>query len=91
MEHITILPECVEIIKRIDETLERIEKKICFHIEEGEKTGGFRDRVLKLEMDFKEMKNRFWASALIGGIIGALIGSGSGDVLRIFLGWIMKR
>mgnify|MGYP007070616734 CR=1 FL=1 len=37
----------------------------------------------------KELKKRFWVSSLIGGIIGALIGSGSGEIIGIFAKWVM--
>ncbi|MFA5037972.1 MAG: hypothetical protein WC479_12445, partial [Candidatus Izemoplasmatales bacterium] len=51
------------------------------HVMEGEKEGGFRDRLLKAEIDIKTIKERFWQSSLIGGIIGALVGTGSKDIL----------
>lgn len=61
------------------------------HVMEGDKSGGFRDRLLKAEIDLKQLKERFWASSLIGGVIGALIGSGSKDLLTVFIGWLMKK
>jgi hypothetical protein len=66
-------------------------KNLSAHVIEGEREGGFRDRLLKAEIDIKAMKERFWQSALIGGIIGALVGSGSKDILVIFFNWFMKR
>jgi hypothetical protein len=61
------------------------------HVAEGDQKGGFRDRLLVLELSVKELKERFWQSALIGGIIGALVGTGSKDVLVILINWFMKK
>jgi hypothetical protein len=99
MEHNEMLPECVQVIKRIDDTLDRIESRVCQHISEGEREGGFRDRIIKLEItvqeilsrEIKELKIRFWSSAIIGGLIGALLGSGSNDILAMFIKWIMGK
>jgi hypothetical protein len=61
------------------------------HVTEGDQKGGFRDRLLVLELTVKELKERFWQSALIGGIIGALVGTGSKDALVILVNWFMKK
>lgn len=68
-----------------------IVKTLSMHVTEGDKVGGFRDRLLKAEIDLKALKERFWQSALIGGVIGALIGSGSKDIIMTFISWFMKR
>ena len=85
MEHVSCLKEgdwgkLWEIIKTLSE-----------HCIEGDKVGGFRDRLLQVEVSVKVLKERFWQSALIGGVIGALVGSGSKDVLVIFINWFMKK
>ena len=59
------------------------------HVIEGDKQGGFRDRLLLVELDVKSLKERFWQSSLIGGVIGALIGSGSGQVITTLIKWFM--
>ena len=61
------------------------------HVIEGDKQGGFRDRLFKVELDVKSLKERFWQSALIGGVIGALIGSGSNDVIVMLIKWFMGK
>jgi len=65
-------------------------KTHSLHVIEGDKSGGFRDRLLVLENEYKMFKSRFWYGSIIGGIIGALLGSGSGDLLGVFIKWIMK-
>lgn len=61
------------------------------HVMEGDKSGGFRDRLLIIERDVGELKKRFWLSSLIGGIVGALIGSGSNDAIAMLIKWIMGK
>jgi len=61
------------------------------HVLEGDKSGGFRERLMKTEIDIKTLRERFWGSSLIGGVIGALIGSGSKDIIVGFISWFMKK
>ena len=51
-----------------------IRNKICKHVEEGEKEGGFRDRLLLLEQSVSEIKKAQWTRALVSGLIGGLVG-----------------
>lgn len=48
-------------------------KQHSSHVIEGDKSGGFRDRLLLLETDVKGLKKFYWLSPLIGGVIGGLI------------------
>lgn len=77
-------------IENLTKSFNNMEHKISSHIHEGEKPGGVRDRVAKLEWEISELKKRFWYSSAIGGVIGALVGSGSADILRSFLNWLMS-
>ena len=63
-------------------------KTHTFHVLEGDKSGGFRDRLIKVEIDLKILKDKFWQSSLIGGVIGAFIGSGSKDAIGLLIKWI---
>ena len=91
----TLLVADIAVIKN---DIQYIKDKVCVHIVEGERQGGFRDRVVLLEERQKkvlneiipELKRRFWYSALIGGVIGALVGSGSGDLIGVFFKWVMQ-
>ena len=65
--------------------LENITTKICKHIEEGEKEGGFRDRLLLLEQTVCTLKKSYWKTALVCGIIGGLLGKVSPDIFNIFV------
>lgn len=41
------------------------------------------------EKKIDELRKAMWKMAVVGGIIGALIGSGSKDILVILIKWIM--
>ena len=60
------------------------------HVIEGDKSGGFRDRLLKMEIEVGDLKKSRWITTIVGGIIGGLVGAGSKDVLTTLLNWIMK-
>jgi len=72
-------------------------KRADRHFNESDKAGGWRDRLLALENDFKNLQIRLdlvekgvMKGAVIGGIIGALIGSGCGTLLPKLITMILK-
>jgi hypothetical protein len=71
-------------------TLWQIIKEHTAHVLEGDKSGGFRDRLIKIEMDLKALKERFWQSSLIGGVIGAILGSGSREGIALIIKMFTK-
>mgnify|MGYP001584423231 FL=1 len=84
-------------LKHFGEGQERIEHKICQHITEGEKAGGFRDRLIVLEQnevscrasvdkEIKTIKNGYWKVCATAGVIGGLLGSGAPSVFE----WVGK-
>jgi hypothetical protein len=90
MEQCDYHTQLVSDIAVIKTDLAYIKDKVCKHIQEGEEKGGFRDRLLVVEREVCELKRRFWGSALVGGVLGALIGSGSRDIISTFVHWIMQ-
>ena len=68
--------------------MEHIMGRICQHIEDSEKTNGWRDRLTAAEYDIIEM-NKSLATfrrfqllySAIGGIVGGLVGSHGGDAI----------
>jgi len=74
----------------IKNSLQNIEKKFCQHIEEADRQGGFRDRVIILEQNLSALKKPMWIRVGVAGLIGGLIGSGSTDALALFIKWIIK-
>ena len=74
----------------IKEYIEKQDARITKHIEEGEKSGGFRDRLIIVEQNLSALKKAMWIRVIVAGLIGGLIGSGSADALGLFLRWLMK-
>lgn len=62
-------------LKYLTESMNRIEKRVLTHVEEGDRPGGFRDRLLILERDVSIMKKGYWIAAVVGGVIGGMLGS----------------
>jgi hypothetical protein len=85
-EHTKLVSD-IEVIKN---DIKYIREKVCDHIHEGEKEGGFRDRLIVLEQTVSSLKKAMWARVSVAGLIGGLIGSGSADALGVFLKWIMN-
>ena len=86
-EYHTLLVADIAVIKN---DLQYIKSKVCTHIEEGDKVGGFRDRLIIMEQEISALKKAMWARVGVAGMIGGLVGSGSVDILTIFLKWLMK-
>ena len=84
--------ECIQEgrISKLESSFEYFIKRTADHIAEGDKVGGYRDRVLLLEQSVSELKKAMWGRVMVAGLIGGLIGSGSADVLRVFLQWLIK-
>ena len=67
-----------------------IRNTVCKHIEEGERDGGYRDRLLILEQAVYSLKKAMWIRVIVAGFIGGLLGTGSSDAIRLVIKWIMK-
>jgi len=63
-----------------------IKENVCRHIKEGEKEGGFRDRLLIAEKEIAVIKQGYWKACLISGLFGGLLGKLSPD----FFNWLVK-
>jgi hypothetical protein len=55
------------------------------HIEEGESSGGFRDRVTILEQTVSALKKSYWKTAIVCGLIGGLIGKISPEIFNFLI------
>lgn len=93
-EYHTQLVSDIAVIKTdvsyIKKYIESQDARIAKHIDEGEKQGGFRDRLITLEQQMDNFKKAMWIRVGVAGILGGLIGSGSADVIALFLKWVMK-
>lgn len=78
-----------EYIKNQNERWAKIEEKIYKHIDEGERAGGVRERLVVLEREVKNIQDDFWKVGVSGGFIGALLGNIAPDVVSVFVKWIV--
>ena len=69
-----------ERLSNIVESQERVEKFFAKHVEEGEKAGGFRDRLVVVELavttlskEISALKTAKWITAVVSGLIGGLL------------------
>ena len=70
-------------------TLENIEKRLTTHVVEGEKEGGWRDRLLIMEQEVCSLKKAEWIRLIIASLIGGLLGKLSPDLVNFFAKMLM--
>ena len=65
------------------------------HVNEGDKVGGYRDRLLGIEGNMKSLKEEisvikqgYWKVGLACGFLGALLGKLTPDAVEILARWI---
>lgn len=81
------MPQCEEHTQLIADVavikndISYIRTRVCEHIDEGEKQGGFRDRVLVLERELGHFK----AWIFVAGVLGGLVGKLTPDVISFLL------
>lgn len=85
MEH-----DCIQEsrITKLETGFEYFIKRTADHIAEGDKQGGFRDRVVILEQQVSALKKAEWTRVITAGVIGGLIGNLSPDLIRSIL-WLL--
>jgi hypothetical protein len=60
-------------IKTILDNQQKFELTVASHVKEGEKEGGFRDRVRDLEKQGSSLKKAEWARVVVSGLIGGIV------------------
>ena len=90
--------EIQQYIKNQDERWIKIEDKVCRHIDEGERPGGVRERLLIVEQLLKAQRNEisvikqgYWKVGLACGFIGALLGNIAPEAFRLIATWIVGK
>ena len=76
VSHQERLSECVEAFSRFED-----------HIKESK---AVRDRLVKCEIEIQVVKDGVLKNAIIGGIIGALVGSGAAPAVTRIVGVFIK-
>lgn len=86
--------QLVEDIAVIKNDLKYMRDKVCSHIEEGEKAGGFRDQVLLARVDINNLKEQisvikkgYWKTAIVGGLVGGLMANTTPEMINFIVGW----
>lgn len=72
-------------IVKLQTSFDEVKERICNHIDEGEKSGGFRDRLLVIEEAVSVLKKSYWKTAITCGIIGGLLGKVSPDIFNFLV------
>jgi 3-dehydroquinate synthetase len=75
----------------IRETISQDRTKTQAHIHEGEREGGVRDRLTTVETQLKTLKRDKWWVAIVGGVIGGLIGAQAPGLIRDIVGVLTGR
>jgi len=86
-DHIQLKAD-IEVIKT---DLKYIREKVCTHIHDGEKEGGFRDRLLLAEQAIDILKKSYWKTCIVAGVIGGLLGKLSPDIINFFVKMVMAQ
>lgn len=77
--------------------MNRIENGICKHIDEGERKGGYRDRLRDLEeqrntlkKEISTIKKGYWKACIVSGLIGGLLGNLTPEAFNVIFKFIIK-
>lgn len=74
----------------IKENVNYIRLKLVKHVEEGEREGGFRDRLLVLEKEISVLKRELWAKIIVAGFIGGLVSNATPEAMQIITRLFIK-
>jgi len=74
-----------------------IKERVCKHIEEGEEKGGFRDRLVVVELavttlreEISALKTAKWITAGVAGLVGGLVSQLTPEVTSWVVSLIVK-
>jgi hypothetical protein len=76
--HVTLVAD-MAVIKT---DIKYIRDRVCSHVTEGEGPGGWRDRLVILEQEIKTLKSSIWKIGLGSGVIGALVGNATPELIK---------
>jgi hypothetical protein len=98
MDQIRQIATMIQEVKDMKESFEGVKAKIVAHIQEGEKVGGVRDRLLLAEKNLEilrqealdvlnkkiaNLEKNIWKGYLFAGFLGAMLGHLTPDVFTM--------
>ena len=75
-----------EDIATIKNELKDLKNTTFRHVEEGDRDGGFRDRLIVLEQEISALKKMAWIRLMIASLIGGFVANGAPEAVL----WIVK-
>lgn len=85
MEHCADHGQMREDIVLMKNDLRYIRDKVCAHVTEGDREGGYRDRLLIVEREIAALRTSVWKIGITSGLIGALIGNATPEAIKIIV------
>jgi len=87
-EHLKVATSLVKIeqnLSNFKKTFDEVKDRFVNHINEGERPGGMRERVIIMEQTISAIRQGYWKTAVVAGIIGGLLGKISPDIFNWFI------
>ena len=76
----------------IQTTLKYISERLLTHVVEGDRVGGYRDRLLVMEeclkatkKEISTIKQGYWRACIASGIIGGMLGNLTPDLINVLI------
>lgn len=66
----------------IKSMLSAIQDRMMHHVDEGERPGGYRDRLIVAELEISTIKKGYWKACIVSGIIGGMLGNLTPDLIN---------
>ena len=81
----------------IKNDLTYIKDSVCRHVKEGEEKGGFRDRLVVVELavvsltkEIAALKTAKWVTAVIGGLVGGLVSQLLPETIQLIVKMVLR-
>jgi hypothetical protein len=77
-------------IAEIKAILKTLKEQVVSHVSEGDKPGGYRDRLLILEQKIAAWEKFMWLRLGIAGLIGGLVAVNSSEAIGLIVKMVFK-
>jgi hypothetical protein len=79
-----------DLIATVNTSIKEDRAKFDRHVYDGEKVGGYRDRLMKVESDISALKKAEWFRVIIAGLIGGLVANNTPDFFTMLMKLITR-